>query len=126
LEPLSGYLLLIENLYTDGSKFAEAWNFGPNEDDAKTVEWVMSQLVRHWSSDASFMIDTSTANLHEAHYLKLNCRKARMRLGWKPQWDENETIKRICDWYKAYLAKSDMRKYSLDEIKYYQSRLLKV
>ena len=41
LEPLSGYLLLCQRLFDhDGGKFAEAWNFGPSEQDAKSVEWI--------------------------------------------------------------------------------------
>ena len=65
LEPLSGYLVLAEKLYTHGSKYAEAWNFGPEDSDAKTVEWIISQLVKDWGQDASFKIDASKANLHD-------------------------------------------------------------
>lgn len=126
LEPLSGYLLLAENLYNHGSEYAEAWNFGPSDSDAKSVEWIVDKLVRNWGANASFKIDASAANLHEAHFLKLDCSKARVALGWRPQWDAVETIERICDWHKAHLAGHNMKNYALDEIKQYQSNALKV
>lgn len=120
LEPLSGYLLLAENLYNHGCKYAEAWNFGPNDNDAKSVEWIISQLANKWGEGASFMVDTSSTNLHEADFLKLDCSKAKMQLGWKPQWDTVETIKRICCWHKAHLNGQNMKVYTLDEIQQYQ------
>ena len=121
LEPLSGYLLLAEKLYNHGSKFAEAWNFGPSDNDAKSVEWIIGQLVNNWGSDASFKIDAGAANLHEALFLKLDCSKAKMQISWKPQWDATETIKRICAWHKAHLDGQNMKAYSLVEIQQYQA-----
>ena len=126
LEPLSGYLLLAENLYNYGSKYAEAWNFGPADNDAKSVEWTINEMVNNWGEGASFMVDASAANLHETHFLKLDCSKARMQLGWKPQWDIAETIKRICCWHKAHLNGKNMKVYALDEIQQYQAGLIKV
>lgn len=123
LEPLSGYLELAEALYTQGPKYAQAWNFGPNENDAKTVEWIISGLVSCWEKGASYRVDTDAANLHEAHFLKLDCSKARTILGWHPQWDVAQTIESICAWHKAYLKGSDMKAFSLNEIFEYQSSL---
>ncbi len=119
LEPLSGYLVLAEKLYTQGPQFAESWNFGPSEADAKSVEWIINELVSHWGDGASFRIDLSPPSLHEAHFLKLDCSKARMKIGWQPKWDAMETIKRICSWHKAHLEGQDMNKYTLSEIKQY-------
>lgn len=126
LEPLSGYLVLAEKLYAQGNQFAEAWNFGPSDGDAKSVEWIINELVSNWAEGASFKVDASAANLHEAHLLKLDCSKARMNLGWKPQWEATETIKRICTWHKAHLNGQDMKVYSLGEIAQYQANALKV
>ena len=124
LEPLSGYLLLSERLYAQGVDFAQAWNFGPLEGDAKTVEWVISELVDHWADGARYQVDEGAAALHEAHFLKLDCSKARMVLGWKPLWDASETIRRISDWHKAHLAGQDMKAYTLEEIGQYQADLV--
>jgi CDP-glucose 4,6-dehydratase len=126
LEPLSGYLALAEILYTKGSEFSEAWNFGPADGDAKSVEWIISQLVSNWGDGARFKVDASAANLHEAHFLKLDCSKARMNLDWKPQWDASEAIKRVCNWHKAYMNGDDMKAYTLSEIDQHQVSALKV
>jgi len=124
LEPLSGYLLLAEKLYNYGNPFAEAWNFGPNDEDAKSVEWVVSQLVDNWGKGASFKVDVNSANFHEANFLKLDCSKSRSRLGWKPQWNSTEAIKRICAWHKAYLLGADIKLHSVNEINEYQAHIL--
>jgi len=126
LEPVSGYLVLAEKLYTHGNQFAEAWNFGPSDGDAKSVEWIINELVTNWGDGASFKVDEAAANLHEANFLKLDCSKARMQLGWQPQWDATETIKRICAWHKAHLNGQDMKVYALGEIQQYQTSALKV
>ena len=124
LEPLSGYLILAEKLYTEGSQFADAWNFGPSDSDAKSVKWIINQLVENWADGAGFKIDSSAADLHEAHFLKLDCSKAKMSLGWKPQWDAGEAVRRICAWHKAHLDGQDMKKYVLREIEQYQKAVL--
>ena len=126
LEPLGGYLLLAENLYNHGNKYAEAWNFGPGDTDEKTVEWIIKELATQWGDGASFSVDADDVRLHEANYLKLDCSKARMQLGWQPQWDATETIKRICAWNKAHMSGQDMKAFALSEIKQYQASLLKV
>jgi len=124
LEPLSGYLELAEALYMSGPEYGQAWNFGPNESDAKTVEWIIDQLVASWGDGASYKIDQGTANLHEANSLKLDCSKARMILGWHPKWNAGQTIDRISAWHKAYISGADMKAYSLAEIAQYQTSLL--
>jgi CDP-glucose 4,6-dehydratase len=120
LEPLSGYLVLAEKLFNQGASFAQAWNFGPMDSEAKTVEWIVTQLVKSWGAGAAFKVDGNASSLHEAHFLKLDCSKARMQLDWKPQWNASQTVKRICDWHKAHLEEVDMKSYTLAEIAQYQ------
>lgn len=121
LEPLSGYLLLAEKLYQQGASYAEAWNFGPHEDDAKPVKWIVDAMVQSWGEGSSYRIDQQTANLHEAHYLKLDCSKARGKLGWQPRWGLAQAIEKICDWHKAHLAGADMQAMCLKQIKDYEA-----
>lgn len=118
LEPLNGYMLLAENLYNSGISYAEAWNFGPNDEDTKTVRWIVDQLAHQWGENASW-IDDQGINPHEANYLKLDCSKARGLLNWAPKWSLSQTLKYIIIWHKAYINKSDMRAISLDQIKSY-------
>ncbi|MEZ9877376.1 CDP-glucose 4,6-dehydratase [Vibrio breoganii] len=120
LEPLSGYITIAEHLYLQGSDFAEGWNFGPKEEDAKPVEWIVERLVQLWGDDASWFLSDGE-HPHEAHYLKLDCSKAKMRLNWHPVWDLNTTLEKIVGWQKAWLSKEDMKQYTINEIKEYMN-----
>jgi len=82
LEPLSGYLLA-ERLWQDRCEFAESWNFGPNDDDARSVRWIIERLIALWGEGASWNIEKAM-ELHEADYLRLDSLKARTLLGWRP------------------------------------------
>lgn len=118
LEPLSGYLILAENLYSKGSIFAEAFNFGPSEDDVKTVEWIVEQVIKNWGREASWHIDDRN-HLHEAKYLKLDCSKARDLLSWRPRWSLNQALRSIVDWQIAHTEQRDshdMRALSVHQI----------
>jgi CDP-glucose 4,6-dehydratase len=107
LEPLSGYLTLCEKLYTAGTAFAEGWNFGPDDRDAKNVEWITKKICELWGESASFEIDTNPQP-HEASYLKLDCSKAKAELDWTPIWNIETTLKSIVIWNKAFLAGENM------------------
>ena len=124
LEPLSGYLLLAEKLYESGSDWAEGWNFGPNDSDAKPVQWIVDQFTQLWGEDASWILD-ETVHPHEAHYLKLDCSKAGMRLDWQPQWSLSYTLESIAAWHKAYQNNQDMHYFSLNQIEKFQENSIK-
>ena len=115
LEPLSGYLILAEKLYKDGIRFAEGWNFGPDDNDAKPVEWIVQKMCEHWGEGAAYEID-SGIHPHEAHYLKLDCSKAKGRLNWLPKWKLEYTLENIIDWVQAYNEKADMCTICLQQI----------
>jgi len=116
LEPLGGYMMLAEKLYTDGPKYAEAWNFGPDDRDAKNVEWIAEKFCSLWGKDASYAIDKNPQP-HEANYLKLDCSKAKTELGWTPKWDIEKALGSIVDWYQAWINKNDTRELSLQQMK---------
>jgi CDP-glucose 4,6-dehydratase len=118
LEPLSGYLVLAQKLFEDGVSFAEGWNFGPNDEDAKPVSWIVEQLTRTWGEGASWVLDDGD-HPHEAHYLKLDCSKAKMQLGWRPRWRLDQTLTAIVDWHRAHQADENMRDFSLGQIQSY-------
>ena len=114
LEPVSGYLTLAERLYTDGAEFAESWNFGPTDDDAQTVGWIVEHLVRQtpgmtWHRDVS-------AKPHEANYLKLDSSKARTRLRWKPRWRLDVALDKTLKWHRAWRHGQDMHDVTIAQI----------
>jgi len=119
LEPLGGYLLLAQKLYDEGPTYAEGWNFGPNDDDSKPVQWILDGLTRVWGEGASWKLDGGD-HPHEAHYLKLDCSKAKTRLHWQPRWSLATAIDQICVWHKAHLAAAEMQAVCLHQIKQYE------
>jgi CDP-glucose 4,6-dehydratase len=120
LEPLSGYLLLAEKLYTEGQIWAEAWNFGPQEDDARPVQWIVEQMVQSWGKGASWQLDGGD-HPHEAHYLKLDIAKAKSRLGWQPRWNLSTALTHISSWHQAWLTKASVRDLCDQQIQNYLS-----
>lgn len=118
LEPLSGYLLLAQKLYQEGASYAEGWNFGPFDEDAKPVQWIVEHLTKAWGDKASWVLDGGH-HPHEAHYLKLDCSKAKLRLGWTPKWHLHETLARTVDWHRQYEEGADMKAATLAQIALY-------
>ncbi len=119
LEPLGGYLCLAEQLWYSGADYAEGWNFGPNDDDAKPVSWIVSQLTQMWGGGASWEVDGGN-HPHEANYLKLDCSKAKARLGWTPRTSLATALEWIVEFYRAYQAGKDMRAITLEQIQRFQ------
>jgi len=115
LEPLSGYLNLASHLFLNGQKYAEAWNFGPFDNEAKDVEWITNKICAIWGDDATYEID-STPQPHEANYLKLDCSKAKAELGWTPRWNIETSLTKIVDWTKAYNNKQNVRQLCENQI----------
>ncbi len=120
LEPLSGYLILAQKLFEEGVNYAEGWNFGPSDEDARPVQWIVELLTKSWGNGASWTLDGSE-HPHEACYLKLDCSKAKARLGWQPRWHLEDTIKAIIEWHQAHARGDDMRSLTLRQIDAYSS-----
>jgi len=118
LEPLSGYLLLAERLYTRGQADAEGWNFGPLDEEARSVHWIVQHLCDKWSNSASWILSPGN-HPHEANFLKLDISKARQRLNWAPRWSIETSIQHVIDWQKAWLDGQDMRTHCLRQISTY-------
>lgn len=101
LEPLSGYLLLAKKMWENPTKYCEGWNFGPEEESILTVWDVATAIIKEFGSGE--LMDISDADApHEANLLMLNVNKAKLRLGWKPRLNADQTIALTSDWYKRY------------------------
>ncbi|MBN2515985.1 MAG: CDP-glucose 4,6-dehydratase [Deltaproteobacteria bacterium] len=101
LEPLSGYLLLGQQLLEGRKEFSGAWNFGPRDEDHRNVLGVVRELQKHWSK-ISYKIEADGKNLHEAVSLKLDCSKAYSNLNWRPVWNGSATFAKTATWYKEF------------------------
>jgi len=116
LDPLNGYLMLARKLYESGQKYAEAWNFGPAQKDAKTVEWLVRTLCSKWGKDASYAIDKKE-HPHETQLLTLDSSKAKAGLKWSPKMEINSAIDNIIEWTRAYKGNKDLRDVCFKQIK---------
>ena len=119
LDPLNGYLTLVEKLWSSGSEFSEGWNFGPLENDEKSVKWIVEKLTEQWSKDIKWDID-NRVNPHEENYLRLNCIKANSRLGWMRKLNLEQGLKWIIEWYKQYEQNNNMRNITEQQIEEFQ------
>jgi CDP-glucose 4,6-dehydratase len=118
LEPLSGYLTLVERLWRDGESIAEGWNFGPQEDDARPVIWIVERMAHTWGAGASWRLDAGE-HPHEAHHLKLDTSKARNRLSWRPRWTLDTALYNVTQWHRAWIGKREMQQVCLEQIQQY-------
>lgn len=119
LEPLSGYLMLAEKLFLDGSNYAEAWNFGPSDKDAHTVEWIVEKLI-DFVPKATWKLDTDV-QFYEANYLKLDSSKAKIKLGWEARWKLQKALEKTIEWHTGWLNGKNLNKLSLMQISEYQT-----
>jgi CDP-glucose 4,6-dehydratase len=120
LDPLSGYLTLAERLAEKGRSAAEAWNFGPGDEDMKPVQWVVDELARRWGRGAGWEADTA-AHPHEAGILKLDCSKARDGLSWRPRLPLAKALDWTVEWFSAHHGGQAARALTEDQIRRYQS-----
>jgi len=107
LEPLSGYLLLGQQLLAGKKEFAEAWNFGPASQDTLSVAEVAQSLSACWP-DVATIVQPQMDAPHEAELLRLDCSKANSRLKWHPVWNTEKTIQRTADWYRRFYREKQL------------------
>jgi CDP-glucose 4,6-dehydratase len=117
LEPLSGYMSLAQHLFEVGGRFSGGWNFGPNDEGAKTVSWIADVMVEKWGRGTWFVSEQT--HPHEATYLKLDSSKARAELSWSPVWNPSEAIDATIRWHKCWLDNQNMTTETLRDIEQY-------
>ena len=120
LAPLSGYIVLAQALYRDGPEFASSWNFGPGEEDNRSVQDVVNLIVSQWGQSAKWEKEGSEQP-HEAGLLKLDCSKARQQLGWIPKWGIEVAVEKTVSWQKSFQSNANMQEVSLAQINQYMN-----
>jgi len=118
LEPLAGYINLAEKLY-ESSVYADAWNFGPYEQDARPVGWIVDKLQSMLNTNHCTIHEDNT--YHEAKYLKLDISKSCTFLGWKPKWDLEKALFMIARWDDQYRKGRDALDISKIQIEEYMN-----
>jgi CDP-glucose 4,6-dehydratase len=118
LEPISGYLILAERLVSEKNKYAEAWNFGP--DDNKNIP--VSKIVENFSNkfkELKFKYDNSKQP-YESELLKIDSTKSKSRLGWKNNWNLKITLNKTIEWYRSWKNNENMKNVSISQINSYE------
>ena len=115
LDPLNGYLHLAERLYNHPGAYAEAWNFGPSDQDAKSVAAITDEILGLWGHPKKWESDEGT-HVHEATYLKLDCSKAHSKLKWHAHWNIHDALKATVTWYQEFYGGKNARTISLHQI----------
>ena len=122
IEPLFGYLELGVKLNSDPIKYAQAYNFGPNTNDALSVEEMVVKSIKCWET-GTYNVQVNFNNLHEAGLLKLDISKATKDLNWKPVLNAQSAIELTINWYKNYYKNISAYELMESDIKYYQSKI---
>lgn len=123
LEPIFGYLMLAEKLSScESAAYSGAWNFGPNDEDVKTVGEIAAMFARAWPGLAEWEACPDEDAPHEAQTLRVDISKARAVLGWTPRWSIDEAVSATASWYIAAANGENMRRFSLGQIESYLSK----
>ena len=118
LDPLNGYMILAEKLWNNEENYSESWNFGPIDDNAKPVSWMLDKFNEYWENGINWQQDTNEFN-HENNFLKLDSTKSKTRLGWMSKIDLELAIKLIVDWYLEFKNESNMNKITKKQIQFF-------
>ncbi len=119
LEPLRGYIAVGEALCNDGTTSGEAWNFGPEQQGARPVAWIVKELAELWGDVRTWKRE-SGSHPHEAQSLKLDCSKAEARLGWRPVLQLKDALAMTASWYQARSKLEDMHIFTCAQIQQYE------
>jgi CDP-glucose 4,6-dehydratase len=114
--------MLAERLYHEKEKWVGAWNFGPQDDCGITVATLCDMIIRLWG-EGSWQVAPEHEAPHEAHFLKLDCSKARQILGWHQRWDLEEAVAKTVDWYRKALSlpvSGNMYDFTCEQIREYE------
>ncbi len=98
LEPLNGYLKLAEYLHQSNNPRCEAYNFGPNPDNNRTVMDLVKEVIEIWPG--KWENEQELSFFYESKNLSLNSEKSFKILNWKNKWNFNQTIFNTVRWYE--------------------------
>jgi CDP-glucose 4,6-dehydratase len=119
LSPLSGYLVLAQALWESG-EYARAWNFGPDDTDACTVQSIVEGIAERWPDGVRWQVAEPArgrrSSFSEAHHLKIDSSDARERLGWRPPLDLERALDATVAWYRELREGADPRALTIAQV----------
>ncbi len=119
LDPLCGYLIAAEFLWTKRPAHRERWNFGPETASEVPVGDIAARLRALWGKDAAYHIEPQQGAPHEAPVLRLDSAKAKRELAWQPGWDLEQALGATVDWFRALRDDKNMAAFTRTQIEAY-------
>jgi CDP-glucose 4,6-dehydratase len=119
LDPLHGYLLMAEQLYSDPGSCPSALNFGPIG-----TAWTVEDVVRFLHEELGggrVRLATDPAT-REAPALLLDSSLAGRTLGWLPLVDTPDALRWTAAWHLEQRGRGAMRRFSTEQIRRFQER----
>jgi CDP-glucose 4,6-dehydratase len=126
LDPLGGYIMLAERLFSEPNRYKGSWNFGPNFENLATVEEVIEMTSRSWQSVYGNLAEWDTDKrepLKEARLLSLDATKSKTFLDWHPAYNLLEAVSKVVSFNYVWQTKNDLIGFCLEEIDDYQNRV---
>lgn len=120
LEPLGGYLLLVEALSHDPAAAPKAVNFGPDPDSFRSVSRIVDTFSAHFAGRPGWTSQNEAAAA-EAKTLTLSSDLAERSLGWRPRLDLDRALEWTAGWYRAHRDGRDMLDFSRAQIAAYEA-----
>lgn len=119
LEPLAGYLRLVEHLWQTPVD-AGAYNFGPATSEAASVREVI-EIARQAYGRGDVTWGDGSEGPHEAGWLALETAKVNTLLGLMPRWQLREAVLRTVAWHQRLEQGADARVLCETEIASYET-----
>ena len=108
LDPLYGYLLLLEKLHNKQVVGGSSFNFGPNNNSNKTVNEVINLINKNFGNSVKIIKKNNNLKSYkESKVLMLNSKKSQKLLKWKSKYDLEQSIKLTSNWFKQYIDKKN-------------------
>jgi CDP-glucose 4,6-dehydratase len=118
LDPLGGYLRLLERLFREGHDYAEAWNFGPPITSCVSVGELADRVAGLWGKGARWEA-VSHSSPRESSQLRVDASKSRARLAWEPRLDLDASLSWTVDWYRTVESGGSARSATMSQIDRY-------
>jgi len=119
LEALRAYLMVIEKQYND-SNYSDSYNVGPDEKEIKTIDLInlFNKQLNRYAYNLKYEI-SETNHFLESKYLLLDNTKIKNKIGWLPNWNIDQALAEIADYYKHEIDNNDIHVYISNVISNY-------
>ena len=127
IEPLTGYLILAQKLYSkNGKNFETAWNFAPSLKQNLKVKKFVRILKTKMKSKSKIIIKknfnkikNNKIKIFESKHLNINSSKVKKNLKWSPKLTVEKALDLTIEWYCGFKEKKNLFKLSTEQINNY-------